>query len=118
MTTPTKVLGFAIGMAAVFGLAFGVGRIADPDTAPVADHDSVDHEAGGHADHGAAAEPAAVHLALRERALTPGAGVPVSFQVQDQAGAPVTSYDLKHEKQLHLIVLDTRTLTDFQHVHP
>jgi hypothetical protein len=44
--------------------------------------------------------------------------VPVSFQVQDHAGEPVTSFDTRHEKQLHLIVLGTRSLTDFQHVHP
>jgi hypothetical protein len=112
--TGTRVLAFAVGLAVVFGLALGVGRIADPDTAPVADHDA----GGGHTGHGHAVEPASVHLALAARSSAPGADVPVSFQVQDHDGTAVTSYDLKHEKDLHLIVLGTRDLTDFQHVHP
>jgi hypothetical protein len=113
-----RVLAFVAGLAAVFGLAFGVGRLADPDTAPVAEHGDGGHDSGGHGGHeAAAATPAAVHLALVDRLLGPGRQ-DVSFQVQDHDGQPVTTYDVKHEKDLHLIVLDTRDLTDFQHVHP
>lgn len=112
-----RVLAFVAGLAAVFGLAFGVGRLADPDTAPVAEHGDGGHDSGGHGGHEAAATPAAVHLALVDRLLGPGRQ-DVSFQVQDHDGQPVTTYDVKHEKDLHLIVLDTRDLTDFQHVHP
>jgi hypothetical protein len=112
-----KVLAFAVGLAAAFGLAFGVGRVTDPDTTPVADHETgAGHDAGHGAGH--AETDATLHLALARRSFTPGAAVPVSFQVQDPAGEPVTSYDVEHEKELHLIVLGTRDLTDFQHVHP
>jgi hypothetical protein len=117
--TPLKVGAFVIGLAAVFALAFGVGKVADPDTAPVADHEAGGHEGdAGHASHEATAAPASVHLALTMRSLAPGPDVPVSFQLQDDTGDPVTSYDVEHEKELHLIVLGTRSLTDFQHVHP
>jgi hypothetical protein len=118
MSTPVRVLAFAAALAAAFALAFGVGRAVDPDTAPVAEHESgAGHDAG--AGHGGHDEPAGpVHLALAQRSLAPGAGVPVSFQVQDAAGEPVTAYDVEHEKELHLIVLGTQDLTDFQHVHP
>jgi hypothetical protein len=113
MSTPARVVAFVAGLAAIFGLAFGVGRIADPDTAPVAAHG--DEHAGD--EHEAMGEPAAVHLALTSRELAPGRQ-DVAFQVQDQVGRAVTTFDTKHEKDLHLIVLDTRDLTDFQHVHP
>jgi hypothetical protein len=114
MNTPARVLAFVAGLAAVFGLAFGAGRVVDPTTTPVADH-----EAGsGHGDHAATAEPVEMHVALAQRSFAAGPDVPVSFQVQDQDGRAVTAYDVEHEKELHLIVLDTRDLTDFQHVHP
>ena len=118
MSTSARVLAFVAGLAAIFALAFGVGRVVDPATTAVADHETGDHGDGGHTEPPAAARPAEVHLALARRALEPGASVPLSFQVQDPSGRPVTSYDTEHEKQLHLIVLDTRDLTDFQHVHP
>jgi len=114
MSTPVRIGAFVVGLGAIFALAFGVGRIADPDTAPVAAHEGGGHAEGG---HGAMVESAAVHLALTERMLSPGRR-DVSFQVQDHEGRPVTSFDTKHEKQLHLIVLGTGNLTDFQHVHP
>jgi hypothetical protein len=116
MGTPVRIAAFVVGLAAVFGLAFGVGRVADPGTAPVADHQT----GGGHdemAGHEAGA-PAEVHLALAARSFAPGADVPVSFQVQGHDGDAVTAYDVEHEKELHLIVLGTRSLTDYQHVHP
>lgn len=111
MSTPLRIGAFVLALAVVFGLAFGVGRIADPDTAPVAAHDGGDH--GGHTTE----TSVAVHLALTRRQFDPGVA-PVSFQVQDHAGRPVSSFDVKHEKELHLIVLGTRSLADFQHVHP
>lgn len=117
MNTPTKLLAFAAALTAVFGLAFGVGRVADPDTAPAAAHGDEGH-GGTHESEADPAETGPVRLALTRRELSPGRAVPVSFQVQDAAGEPVTAYDVEHEEELHLIVLDTRSLTDYQHVHP
>lgn len=118
MSTPTRVVAFVVGLVAVFALAFGIGRVADPGTTPVADHESGGHGSGDRGGHGTAAVPPPVHLALTRRMLAPGPDVPVSFQLQDAQGRPVTAYDVEHEKELHLIVLGTRSLTDFQHVHP
>jgi hypothetical protein len=112
MSTPVRVAAFVVGLAAVFAAAFGVGALADPDTEPVTEHGSAGH-GGEHA-----SGSASVHLALTRRSFAPGTQVPVSFQVQDSDGTPVTSYDVEHEKRLHLIVLGTQSLTDFQHVHP
>ena len=114
--TPVKVAAFVVGVAAVFAAAFGLGTLVDPDTEPVAEH-SADHEGtDAHGGHEMSAAPA-VHLGLAQRSYEPG-DQDVSFQVQGADGTPVTAYDVKHEKQLHLIVLGTRELTDFQHVHP
>lgn len=115
MSTPFRIGTFVAGLAAVFAAAFGVGRVADPDTTPVADHGT-----SSHGDEHATGEPAAegpLRLALTERELAPGEAT-VSFQIQDAAGDPVTSYDVEHEKELHLIALGSRELRDFQHVHP
>lgn len=56
-------------------------------------------------------------LALEESVLPAGASVPLAFRVLDDAGAPLTSYQRLHDKELHLIVV-RRDLTGFQHVHP
>jgi hypothetical protein len=118
MSTRLKVLGFLVGLAVVFGAAFGVGALADPDTEPMADHRDGGHEGGAaHGAHDESAPQASVHLALTRRSYDPG-HAEVSFQLQGADGTAVTTYDVKHEKELHLIVLGTRDLTDFQHVHP
>jgi len=116
MNTPTRVLAFVVGLAAAFALAFGIGRMVDPDTAPVADHEMTDTGDAAHGTHEETAGP--LRLALTERSFAPGPDVPMSFQIQDADGEPVTSYDVTHKKDLHLIVLGTQSLTDFQHVHP
>ena len=41
----------------------------------------------------------------------------LAFTVVGPDGAPVTAYDVEHEKQLHLIVV-RRDFAGFQHVHP
>jgi hypothetical protein len=116
MTTQVRIAAFVAGLVAIFATAFGVGALADPDTEPAAQHGSGHGATEAHGDHQMSAPPA-VHLALTQRSYDPG-DQEVSFQLQGADGTPVTSYDVKHEKQLHLIVLGTRELTDFQHVHP
>jgi hypothetical protein len=111
----SRALLFVAVLAGVFGLAFGAGRVADPDTVPTAAHEGGGHDADGHDQEAAA--PAEVHLALTQRSYAPGRQA-VSFQVQDRDGRAVTAYDVQHEKELHLIVLATGNLSDFQHVHP
>jgi hypothetical protein len=124
MSTQVRVAAFVAGVAVIFAAAFGIGALTDPDTAPAAEHGATGHGttgkddeqgSGEHAAHAAAGD---LHLMLAQRAFAPGDAVPVSFQVQDPSGEPVRSYDVEHEKELHLIVLGTRSLTDFQHVHP
>ncbi|MGS2615521.1 hypothetical protein ACVCAH_13515 [Micromonospora sp. LZ34] len=127
MNTATKLSGFALGLAAVFGAAYGVGQVAGPVT-PAADtrHDAGD---GGHSDTGASGhggeESAAAHLpggllvSDRGYTLVPAAAPAgeFAFRVTGPDGRAVTAYDVAHDKRMHLIVA-RRDLSGFRHVHP
>jgi hypothetical protein len=125
MNTAIKLSGFALGLAAVFGSAYGVGRLADP-AAPVADasHDgSADHgdgaDAGGHDPATAGHLPGGLLVSDRGYTLRP-VDAPTgefAFQITGPDGRPVTAYDVEHDKRMHLIVA-RRDLSGFRHVHP
>ena len=129
MNTATKVAAFLTSLAAVFALALGAGRWFGPDAEPAvaATHDS---HGGGETDPAQTdAEDAAdgpgglmisqdgYTLALAESNTAAGDFVPVRFTITGPDGAPVTEYDVEHEKQLHLIAV-RRDFSGFQHVHP
>ncbi|WP_408897412.1 hypothetical protein ACJ5H2_21155 [Nocardioides sp. R1-1] len=126
MNTPARLAGFAAAAAAVFGLALVGGRVVGP----VADEPAEDGH-GAHADRtpltpatGRTEIPGGLMVAQDGYTLTldadraaAGADVPVSFTITGPDGVPVTSYEVQHEKQLHLIAV-RRDFTGFQHVHP
>ncbi|PZF86840.1 hypothetical protein [Micromonospora deserti] len=127
MNTATKLSGFALGIAAVFGAAYGVGQVAGP-VAPAAEtrHDATDggHATAGGAGHGgeesgAAHLPGGLLVSDRGYTLRP-VGAPAgefAFQITGPDGRPVTAYDVAHDKPMHLIVT-RRDLSGFRHVHP
>ncbi|KNX38963.1 hypothetical protein [Luteipulveratus halotolerans] len=140
--TAAKVGGFAVGLAAVFGVALLGGKAIGPlDTdSPPAAHGHGGSpsmsatDASGHAGHGggttsaAPAAPAAdvpgglqvaqagYRLSL-DRRTSPAGTQTVGFSITGPDGKPVTRFDVEHEKRLHLIAV-RRDLTGFQHVHP
>lgn len=129
MNTATKLGGFALGLAAVFGAAYGVGQLTDPvASAAETRHDGTDpaHDptATGHGDDdhaGAPADHLPGGLLVAERGYTLQ---PVSapagefaFRITGPDGRPVTRYDVAHDKRMHLIVA-RRDLSGFRHVHP
>lgn len=130
MSTPVRVAGFVVAIAAVLGLATVVGRAVGPAPAeePTA-HDMTMDEPDGpqepaHAGHGQTAMPAGLTstqdgytLALAADRAQPGRDVPLAFTITGPDGDPVTDYEVQHEKRLHLIVV-RRDATGFQHVHP
>ena len=70
-----------------------------------------EHEVGG-------LESSAHGYTLSLADVQPGQGRQrIDFTVIGPDGQPVTDYDEKHERDLHLIVV-RRDLTGFQHVHP
>jgi hypothetical protein len=125
MTTTTRVGAFLVALAAVFALALGAGSLVGPTdaSAPVAAHDAhATHgdEPAGHSEAlpgGLMVSQDGYTLDLAARQVGPGRGVPVSFTITGPDGRPVTSYEVEHEKRLHLIAV-RRDLTGFQHVHP
>ncbi len=128
MRTGMKVAGYALGLAAIFGAALGIGAAVGPNV-------TVAEAAGSHSVDGHAANKATVMaavselpgglivsqdgftLALADRSIQAGPGVLLRFQILGPDGTPVTGYQNKHDKDLHLIVV-RRDLTGFQHVHP
>ncbi|WGX96646.1 hypothetical protein [Nocardioides sp. L-11A] len=137
MNTPTRLAGFGAVAAGVFGIALLVGQAVGPvaasDTGPPS-HDThagatdTSGDTGGDPAQGSAEAETEIPgglmtsqdgytLTLDRARANPGDAVPVSFTITGPDGTPVTSYDVQHEKQLHLIAV-RRDFTGFQHVHP
>ncbi|MBC8093710.1 MAG: hypothetical protein H7Y15_17595 [Pseudonocardia sp.] len=56
-------------------------------------------------------------LTPNDPTLTPATTETFSFTITEDDGAPVTAFDIEHDKRMHLIVV-RRDTTGFQHVHP
>lgn len=105
MTTPARLLVFALGAVGVFLLAFGLGRLVNPST-ETDDHEQHDTEAGSSSySLEVLAEPAAESAEL-------------AFRVLDADGEPVTAFEERHERELHLIAVNKESLLSYQHLHP
>jgi hypothetical protein len=91
-------------------------------TAAAGDADSSQASATGGPD--SADEPSGVsisqdgyQLRLDSTTMPADAATTLSFVVEGPDGAPVTAYDMAHEKELHLVVV-SRDLATFAHLHP
>ncbi|WP_280427067.1 hypothetical protein [Nocardia brasiliensis] len=117
MNMSTKFAGFALGLAAVFGIALATGAAFGPDD------DAADstHEAGpapaDQAPGGMMSTESGYTLRLDTPITTAAQSVPLRFRILTQDGTPLTRYTRAHDKDLHLIVV-RRDLAGFQHVHP
>lgn len=102
MTTPSRLMVFALGAVGVFLLAFGLGRLANPSTETEDDHTQHDADAGS---------------SSYSLDLLPG-DEELAFRVLDAGGEPVTEFEERHERELHLIAVGTGNLLDYAHLHP
>jgi hypothetical protein len=124
-TSPVGRLGaYAVALATVLGGGALVGAAVGPAT-------SDDDGHGGHgaattveADGGAAAVPAGLSIARDgyalhlERDVVPaGSPAALAFTISGPDGAPVTAFDVSHERELHLVVV-SRDLATYAHLHP
>ncbi|MGI5162398.1 hypothetical protein [Microbispora sp. CA-102843] len=78
------------------------------------------HAAAGHSHTGAAGlqiSQGGYTLVPLTTTLTPGKTADFRFTVTGPDGAPVTRYQVKHDKKLHFIVV-SRDLGGFWHLHP
>ncbi|KAA1426784.1 hypothetical protein [Nocardioides antri] len=133
MSTPVKLVGFLVAIAAVFGLALAIGKGVGPVDTSAGSHDDSHAEdpAGHEGGHDESTPPTAQEevpgglmtsqdgytLALADARARAGEDRPLTFTISGPDGAPVTEYDVEHEKRLHLIAV-RRDFTGFQHVHP
>lgn len=142
--TGVKLVGFGLGLVAVFGAALTVGTQVGPVGEPASADQMADHADHQVADHGtgpgAAEEPAghgtsqdsegggsdvpgglqvseAGYTFVPTRTVLSAGNRVVEFVIEGPDGQSVTDYEIEHEKELHLIAV-RRDFTGFQHVHP
>ncbi|GAB2766199.1 hypothetical protein [Amycolatopsis magusensis] len=126
MNTAAKLSAYGAALVLVAGGGWAIGGAAGPvaasSGAPAAAHSDT-HDAAGPA--GAATGlPGGLASSLNGYTLVPstttlptGTTQPFTFRVLGPDGAPVTAYDVEHEKRMHLIVV-RRDTAGFQHLHP
>ena len=108
MNAGARAAVFVAALGVVFGAAFGVGALAEDDAPAAGD---------GHAhgsEHGA--EHGAYRLHVLDAPQRPGRAE-LRFWILDHDGSVVTRFDVRHEKELHLIAVDTG-YAGYQHLHP
>jgi hypothetical protein len=130
MSATARLAGFGLILAAVLTAAYGVGaalRSPAASGAPEVRSESDDAAHGG--SHGSEADTSAevlgglsasdrgYALRLESTGLSAGRSVSVAFTIIGPDGRPLRSYDVEHEKQLHLIAV-RRDFAGYQHVHP
>ncbi len=138
MNTTAKLSAYGAALALLVTGAYAVGTAVGPLSAATATggHGAMPGEApagagaAGHGDShsgtvaGTANQPAGLAssrggytLTPTDPTLTPGTAETFSFRITGPDGAPVTAFDVEHDKRMHLIVV-RRDTTGFQHLHP
>jgi hypothetical protein len=127
MNTPVKLGAYVLGLAVIFGGAFGAGKaVGGVGTRPILERHA-DHAASGHGQMDQVAAPLVPGgLQVSQNGYTlipltteikPGHATDFRFAVTGPDGKPVTAYQVQHNKKLHFIVVP-RDLGGFQHLHP
>ncbi|MFC7731218.1 hypothetical protein [Actinomadura keratinilytica] len=119
MNTAIKLGAFALGLAAVFGGAAGVGAAVGPIDATAGTHkaESTVRNTSAHVPAGLQVSQDGYTLTPETTTITPGERTDFRFSVTGPDGEPVTRFEPLHGKPLHLIVA-RRDLSGFQHLHP
>ncbi|TDQ00944.1 hypothetical protein [Labedaea rhizosphaerae] len=134
MKTGTKLTGYGLALAVVFGGAWAIGAGVGPlqtEPPPMAamapDMPSTGmpgmEEHGGHEGGATDVLPGLASASNGYRLETPtttlasGMTKQFTFRIVDDHGTAITKFALKHEKRLHLVLV-RRDGAGFQHVHP
>jgi hypothetical protein len=128
MNTAAKLSAYGAALALFVAGAYAVGTAVGPLSVAAPSSDTPGVEAAGHGDahsgtvaEAATDQPAGLASSRGGYTLTPTDPTPTagsfSFQITGPDGAPVTAFDVEHDKRMHLIVV-RRDTTGFQHVHP
>ena len=132
MNTAAKLSAYGAALALLITGAYVVGTAVGPLTTATAGSGELGETPGaGSAGHGdthsgtvaeaASDQPGGLASSRGGYTLTPTDPTPTtgtfSFAITGPDGAPVTAFDVEHDKRMHLIVV-RRDTTFFQHVHP
>ncbi len=131
MATSVRLGGYLATLALVAAMAWGfgalLGREMPGSPGPVAsDTTAGGHGHGGHQHQHGGADPAPAGLAATEAgySLVPqvttlplAETTEFAFTVTGSDGRPVTAFDVRHERPLHMVVV-RRDATGFPHLHP
>jgi len=127
MNTAGRLALYGGGLVVAFGAAFGLAGVFVPESlvaawqeeSPMDGHDTTESASSSVADAlpGLALEADGYTLSPVEAPGAVSERGALRFQIQDDAGAPVTEFTTTHDKDLHLIVVRTDG-TQFRHVHP
>jgi hypothetical protein len=130
MNTKATLSAYGAALALLVGGGYAVGTAVGPlstATAGSGEHGDVHSgtvaERAGHAT-GSADQPGGLAssrngytLTPTDPTLDPGTAEDFTFRITGPDGAPVTAFDVEHDKRMHLITV-RRDTTGFQHVHP
>lgn len=107
MDTPPvyRLVGFAVALVALFGVAWAAGARVDPETAD------------GTLPHGEMGAGEGFRLVPEGTSFASGEPADLRFRIVDAGGETVRDFDLEHERRMHLIVV-RGDLGHFQHLHP
>ncbi|GAA0901374.1 hypothetical protein [Pseudonocardia zijingensis] len=131
MNPLAKLSAYGAALVLLVAGTYAVGTAVGPlrsVAAPSADVAPSGVEATGHGDahsgtvaEAAVDQPAGLASSRGGYTLTPTDPTPTagtfSFRITGPDGAPVTAFDVEHDKRMHLIVV-RRDTTGFEHVHP
>lgn len=128
MNTGARLAAYGVLLVAVLGGGAALGAAVGPVDVDAGPTDG-DHDVG-HGDRsappgGASALPAGgllvsqdgYRMRMATRVLDAGRPQPVSFVIEGPGGAALHGYELRHERELHLIVVSA-DLARFNHLHP
>lgn len=124
MNTTAKLSAYGAALALIVTGAFAVGTAVGPLAEPVSAAGVHGDARGGAVAEQTGAQPGGLASSSGGYTLTPTASTlrastptPFAFRITGPDGAPVTAFDVEHDKRMHLIVVRSDT-TGFQHVHP
>jgi hypothetical protein len=120
MNAITKLAGFAVVLALVFGTAAFAGSRMDVHPGkpkPEAGMAGMGTEIVPQAVRGLAVSDGGLTLELARTVATRGERFDLAFRIVDRRGQTVRDFDVEHTKRMHFIVV-RRDMTGFQHLHP
>ncbi|MET0143332.1 MAG: hypothetical protein ABW328_00875 [Ilumatobacteraceae bacterium] len=115
----TKLVAYGVVLLGLLAGGAAVGAAVGPDPAPA--HGAHDTAApvtsGSPLPAGLAVSSDGYQLQLATTAVAADTPAELRFVITGPDGAPVTTFDVAHDKELHFIVV-SRDLATFAHVHP